>query len=380
VPGSAHAEMDLLRTICRAFLAPYMYNMDETGLYWRWAICKGLATASLPGVKKDKARISMALCSNGTGTDKLPLWTIGKSKMPHALRGVNIEALGLRWRASAKAWMTADIMADWLGAFYKHVGELEVILLMDNFRAHVAAIELAPPPSNVRIEFLPKNSTSQYQPLDQGVIKKFKHYYRKLWLRFSINCYERKQDPVKKVTLYDALRWASQAWRYQVSESTIHRCWSKSTLVDRDDPPDLIPEPTDLVELLQLCQEVAEVADDAREPESFIYPEGEDDEPDEPVDLQEIIDHHVDNTGVEVDPLEADEPEPPPSIADAMKALSIVQNWVEHQDDATINDTALLGQLERSMQLKAASRRKQTTLNGWILTARDTLDRDGPRL
>jgi hypothetical protein len=125
-----------------------------------------------------------------------PCGTIGKSMMPHALRGVNIEALGLRWRASAKAWMTADIMADWLGAFYKHVGELEVILLMDNFRAHVAAIELAPPPSNVRIEFLPKNSTSQYQPLDQGVIKNFKHYYRKLWLRFSINCYERKQDPV----------------------------------------------------------------------------------------------------------------------------------------------------------------------------------------
>jgi hypothetical protein len=94
------------------------------------------------------------------------------------------------------------------------------------------------------------------------------------------------------------------------------------------------------------------------------------------VDLREIIYHHVGNTGVEVDPLEADEPDPPPSIADVMKALSIVQNWAEHQDDATMNETALLGQFERSMHLKAARRRKQTALNGRDLTSRDALDRD----
>ena len=36
VPGSAHAEMDLLRTICRRFLAPYMYDMDEQS--WQQSI------------------------------------------------------------------------------------------------------------------------------------------------------------------------------------------------------------------------------------------------------------------------------------------------------------------------------------------------------
>ncbi|KAF2174718.1 hypothetical protein K469DRAFT_771488 [Zopfia rhizophila CBS 207.26] len=64
--------MALVRQTCLLFLAPYMYNMDETGLYWRWAISKGLATTLVSRVKKDKACVSLTLCSNATGSDKLP--------------------------------------------------------------------------------------------------------------------------------------------------------------------------------------------------------------------------------------------------------------------------------------------------------------------
>jgi hypothetical protein len=104
--------MVLVRAITILYLAPYLYNMDETGLYWRWAISRGLSTQALPGLKKDKARISLALCSNATGTDKIAPWLIGKAKMPRALRGVNVRALGLVWKSSKKAWMNADIMAE----------------------------------------------------------------------------------------------------------------------------------------------------------------------------------------------------------------------------------------------------------------------------
>jgi DDE superfamily endonuclease len=97
--------------------------------------------------------------------------------------------------------MNSDIMADWLKAFYAHVGELEVILLIDNFSAHTAAIELAPPPPNVRLGFLPKNSTSKYQPMDQGIIQNFKNSYRKQWLQFCVAAYAKPENPFKKVTL-----------------------------------------------------------------------------------------------------------------------------------------------------------------------------------
>jgi hypothetical protein len=159
VPHTAHAEMDLLRAATRQFLAPYLYNMDETGLYWRWALSRGLSTATLPGVKKDKARVSLALCSNGNGSDKLPPWVIGKAKLPHALRGVNVSALGVQWRSSKKAWMNGDIMAEWLQSFYRHVGnEVEVILLMDNFSAHRAAMEIALRPRTYALSSSPRTA------------------------------------------------------------------------------------------------------------------------------------------------------------------------------------------------------------------------------
>lgn len=72
VPITAHAEMNFLRAITILYLASYLFDMDETGLYWRWAISRSLSTASIPGAKKDRARTSLALCSNADGSDKVP--------------------------------------------------------------------------------------------------------------------------------------------------------------------------------------------------------------------------------------------------------------------------------------------------------------------
>ena len=58
-------------------------------------------------VKKDKSRISIGLCTNATGTDRLPPLFIGHAKVPRALRGINIQALGGWWRSNKKAWMTS---------------------------------------------------------------------------------------------------------------------------------------------------------------------------------------------------------------------------------------------------------------------------------
>ncbi|KAK3213144.1 hypothetical protein Dsin_017850 [Dipteronia sinensis] len=52
-----------------------IYNMDETGLFFRLEADHSLATKQLEGRKKDKERITIDVCCNG-GSDKVPLWVI----------------------------------------------------------------------------------------------------------------------------------------------------------------------------------------------------------------------------------------------------------------------------------------------------------------
>ena len=95
--------------------------MDETGLFWRRVPLGGLATTARPGVKLEKTRISLAFCANATGNDLFDIWAIGKAKMPLALRGFNLDRFGIRWRNNTKAWMTTNVMVEWLDSFYAYI-------------------------------------------------------------------------------------------------------------------------------------------------------------------------------------------------------------------------------------------------------------------
>jgi hypothetical protein len=74
VPVIAEEEMRAVRTLCGEYPEENVYNMDETGLYWRSTISAGLSTQAMPGRKKERSRISVVLCTNSTGTNRLPLW------------------------------------------------------------------------------------------------------------------------------------------------------------------------------------------------------------------------------------------------------------------------------------------------------------------
>ncbi|GBN43498.1 hypothetical protein AVEN_94992-1 [Araneus ventricosus] len=58
----------------------------------------------------------------------------------------------------------------------------KVLLVLDNATCHVHGAQL----KNVRLLFLPPNTTSKLQPLDHGVIKCFKMEYRQCALRYVI--------------------------------------------------------------------------------------------------------------------------------------------------------------------------------------------------
>ncbi len=90
--------------------------------------------------------------------------------------------------------------------------------------------------SNIKIVFLPANTTSKLQPLDLGIIMNFKTYYRKLFMRYVLTKFEEcsnATDVVKSMNILQAIRWIAEAWK-SVDKSVIQKCFRKASILDKD--------------------------------------------------------------------------------------------------------------------------------------------------
>lgn len=108
---------------------------------------------------------------------------------------------------------------------------------MDNAGCHPQ--DLSGKYSNIKILFLPPNTTSVLQPLDLGIIKNFKVYYRKLLMQHVLAKVEEcssAHEVVKSVNILLACRWVAQAWE-SVSSDTIKKCFRKAGVIDSNFDP-----------------------------------------------------------------------------------------------------------------------------------------------
>lgn len=155
-----------------------IYNADETGLFYKALPNKSMVSKgeSGHGVKLAKDRITVLLCSNLSGSDKLPPFIIGKSQRPRCFKGINMDKLPAIWRNNKKAWMDTKLFTEWLNSVNKRMKKRRrnILLFLDNAPSH-PTIKL----SNVMVHFFPANCTSHLQPMDQGIIKTVKMGYRK---------------------------------------------------------------------------------------------------------------------------------------------------------------------------------------------------------
>ena len=112
--------MEDIRKAGEEYEADCVYNMDETGYYWKMKPDRSLSTFEVSGKKKDKARITAALTCNATGTDRLPIWFIGNANRPNCFRAARfttLDHLGAFWRHNKTAWMNHHIMKEYLRWF-----------------------------------------------------------------------------------------------------------------------------------------------------------------------------------------------------------------------------------------------------------------------
>lgn len=224
-----------LPTILEGYDDRNIFNMDETGLFFR-----ALPSKTMDFIKNDckggklaKERLTIAFCTNALGEKQKPL-IIGKAKMPRCFK--KSVPSNITWRSSQKAWMTQHIYEDWLIDFNRKMSlqNRKVILFIDNASCHVnPEHEL----SNVKVCYLPPNTTSKLQPLDQGVIKQFKLEYSRRVLRYLIaridNCNNAFQL-VKEVTVSDAVSWIKSSWE-NVKTETIKKCFKSCALSTSED-------------------------------------------------------------------------------------------------------------------------------------------------
>lgn len=215
-----------------------IYNADETGLFFRCLPDKTLTFKGDPcnGGKNSKERLTVLLGANSSGTNKLKPLIIGKSEKPRCFK--NVKKLPTHYISNKKAWMNGKSFSDWLIQINNEMKKKKkkILLFIDNCSAHGDIPKL----SNVKVQFLPPNTTSKLQPLDQGIIKNFKTNYRREMVRKFLNDLERQTS--KKINVLDAMWMVIKAWK-NVTETTIANCFRKSGFKvnnpDQDEEDDL---------------------------------------------------------------------------------------------------------------------------------------------
>ncbi|XP_064632735.1 tigger transposable element-derived protein 6-like [Lineus longissimus] len=156
--------------------------MNESGLFYRALPTKTLRIRGdeCKGGMKSKDRITASFCVNLEG-DFEPMLIIGKSGKPRCFRNLSKQHLPIEWEHNKKAWMMGDIFGRWVETFNSRMRlqGRHVLLFIDNAPSHPKELGL----SNVKIIFLPANTTSKLQPLDQGIIAAIKKNYRRRLLQ-----------------------------------------------------------------------------------------------------------------------------------------------------------------------------------------------------
>ena len=365
------AQMEEVRRLCTLYELRDILNMDETGLNWKRTPDRTLATKSHSGTKKSKDRITIALTSNADGSEKFTAWVIGKSENPRSFSKVNRKNLRIIYRFNKSKWMTGLICEEylrWLNNKMRGEGR-KILLLMDNFSGHELAVQLVgglQGLSNVRIAWLPPNTTSEWQPMDQGIIASFKLQYRRLWVAFMLREYEADKNPQKTVNLLKAVQWTRAAWESAVTKDTIKRCWVESTLIKK--PEDSIEDSTedtivvdDGTDRVELQDQIAQLPIENPLPlDEFLNPEDETMLDEEGDIFEAIVAAYSSNQADEEG--ESSDEEDVKQVEDdaALRAIETVKLWKLQK--GTDHDIKALDRIEREIVRCKSSQAHQTTI------------------
>lgn len=136
----------------------------------------------------------------------------------------------MHYRSSKNAWQTRDLFKEWFFEVFvplvkKNLNEKNLqpkaILLLDNATCHWNEEVLKTNDGNIFTVFLPPNTTSLIQPLDQGIIKALKQIYRKNLLNELLMIDGTNlSEKLKNISLKNVVFLITESWN-NVKDSVI---------------------------------------------------------------------------------------------------------------------------------------------------------------
>lgn len=369
IPASNEFVTKLKEIISKENLSPeQVYNMDETGLNFKRLPSKTFNVgnaSSAPGFKLNKERITLALCSNASGSHKLPLLVIGKSQKPRAFKNTNVSSLPVVYRAQKAAWMDANIFRDWfMNEFVpkvkKHLKKRNLpekaILILDNAGTHPVDFKCEEAPG-IKLVFLPPNVTSLIQPMDQGVIECLKRRYRRKLLSEILEKMDSGMELIsalKQINIKDVIYMIPKAHE-EISSETYIKSWQKAwpnienevANKAEDELPLslLVTEKYDNAALLNDLRKLPSSSDDHLEEENVNeWVTGDDDLENDFFNDDQILEKVIEEaseSGVADDDNE-DNGEEKISHEDGKNALQLALKYIEEQDISTAVDVMFI--------------------------------------
>lgn len=217
-----------------------VFNVDETGIFWKRMPARTYISQEekhAPGFKAAKDRVTLLVGGNASGDYKMKPLLVHRSANPRALKGYSKAHLPVIYTSNKKAWITSALFTQWLSVHAipewreycaKQNLEFKILLVIDNAPAHPSNInDLGN--KNIKVVFLPPNTTALLQPMDQGAIAAFKAYYLRHTFSQLLTATDGEGKPTireywRSFNIRQAIDNISTAWN-EVSEQCMNRVW-----------------------------------------------------------------------------------------------------------------------------------------------------------
>uniref|UniRef100_K7F5K8 HTH CENPB-type domain-containing protein n=1 Tax=Pelodiscus sinensis TaxID=13735 RepID=K7F5K8_PELSI len=201
-----------------------VFNVDETRLYLKKMLLRTYIMKEekpIPGFKAAEDRLTLLLGANAAGDYKLKLMIDYRAENP-ALKGLVKGTLPVIWKSNSNTY-------NFVSEVQKYCAEndlpFKALLILDNAPGHPRILQHVN--LNIKIVFLPPNTTALLQPMDHGVISSFKAYYLGGTFERLVEAFDKEVGPTikefwKSFNVLDTVENQNA-----VTESNLRGVWKK---------------------------------------------------------------------------------------------------------------------------------------------------------